>query len=68
MDKQIRMACIYADVSHQQLCAKLGMSPASFSQKLKRNSWSVPDLRQIADALDCELQCGFVFPDGKAII
>lgn len=42
-------------------------SPQAFSQKIKRGSFTLDDMQDIALATGCSFECAFVFPDGERI-
>ncbi|MDR2672867.1 MAG: helix-turn-helix domain-containing protein [Coriobacteriales bacterium] len=67
MEIQIRMALVYAGITQKQLGKQLGMSLPSFNAKLKRDTWTVSELQQIAKALNCEFVSFFRFKDDKII-
>jgi hypothetical protein len=67
MEKQIRMAIVYAGSSCAAVADALGMSRQSFSGRLSRDRWACDDLAKIADILGCEFSCEFKFSDGKII-
>ena len=52
--EQIKVLCVRCGVSEAELARRLGKSPQSFNSKMKRGTFSVEDLEQIADALDVE--------------
>jgi DNA-binding Xre family transcriptional regulator len=64
MAQKINMAAKYRNLNQSQLAVKLGMSPACFSRRLQTGKFSVIELNQIAEVLDCEYMFGFKFRDG----
>jgi DNA-binding XRE family transcriptional regulator len=67
METSIRMALIYAGITQSSLAKTLGMSQQSFSAKLKRDTWTVSELRTLAAALGSDYVSYFEFSDGKKI-
>lgn len=62
----LRLALTYSGIPHKAVADALGVSPANFSQKLKRNSFSEHELAQIAEIIGAKfIPCAFEFPDGK---
>ena len=68
IDEPIRILCAKTNVSVSELGRRMNKSPQAFSQKIKRGSFTVDDLKDIALVSGCELECSFVFPDGDRII
>ena len=65
--KKIKTAEAYADISEATLAKKIGMSPQSFSNRLKTGKYTKEELEQIAEALGAKYICYFEFPDGMKI-
>lgn len=68
ISKMIKRMLLECDSTAADMAARLGTSRANASQRLKRNTWSVADLEQIADVYGCGLVVGFVLPDGETIM
>lgn len=67
ISKMIKRLILECDSTAADLSARLGSTPQNISQRIKRNTWSVADLEQIAGAYGCGLIVGFVLPDGQTI-
>lgn len=67
ISKMIKRLLLECDSTSADLSVRLDTSRANISQRLKRNTWSVADLEQIAGAYGCGLVVGFVLPDGQTI-
>ena len=65
--KKIKHLLLEKDVTATLLAEKIGMTQSNISYKMTKNSYSVDDLKNIADALDCELEINFVLPNGDKI-
>lgn len=65
--KKIKMALAYLGISEAELARRIGKSPQAFSQRMKTGKWSEDDLKDIADALGCEIFVELRFPDGTII-
>jgi len=48
----IKTACAYRNISQANLARAIGMTPANFNQKLKRDTFTIAELSAIAAALD----------------
>lgn len=66
-EQMIKMALTYKGMKQAELARRFGITPSNFNQQLKRNSFTKSDLEQIAEILECEFVCSFVFPDGMRI-
>ena len=61
MTEQIRIMLIKrGNISGTDLAKKIGTTPQNISNKFKRNNFTMKDLQEIADALDCDLQIRFI--------
>lgn len=67
ISEQIRVLCIRCNVSNAELARRLGISPQNLSAKLRRGSFSIVDIEQIADALNVEFERNFVLPNGEKV-
>ena len=57
--KTIKMILAYKDMNISALAEKLNTSRPNLSQKMKRDNFSENELREIAEALDCDLNISF---------
>jgi len=68
MERKIKMALAYRDISQAALAREIGMSPSNFNQKLKRNTFTDEELEKMAEALGARyIPAAFEFPDGTKI-
>ncbi|HOP09938.1 MAG TPA: helix-turn-helix domain-containing protein [Oscillospiraceae bacterium] len=51
------------NISEAELARRLGISPQSLNGKMKRDNFCERDLREIARALNCELNINFTLTD-----
>ena len=51
----------------REMGRRMDKSPQAFSQKIKRGSFTLDDMQDIALATGCSFECAFVFPDGERI-
>ena len=65
--EQIKVLCVRCNVSEAELARKLGKSPQSFNAKMKRESFTIDDLEQIAEALNVEFKRSFVLDNGDEV-
>ena len=67
IDEQLKMLCLKSDMSLAEMARRLNKTPQAFNQKMKRGSFSVEELRDIALVAGCELICEFVYPNGDKV-
>ena len=67
IEQKINMALAYKGMSQAALARALDMTPSNFNQKLKRDTFSMPELEKIAAALGATYTATFEFPDGTKI-
>ena len=60
MTQIIKMILGYRDLSITDLADKLNTSRPNVSQKLKRDNFTEKEMKQIADALGCDLKITFI--------
>lgn len=67
ISEQIKVLCVRCNVSEAELARRLGKSPQSFNSKMKRGSFSIPELEQIADVLGVLFKREFILVNGDKI-
>ncbi len=67
ISEQIRMLCACQGISQAELARLTGQSPQNFSSKLKRESFTVHDLEEMAAAVGAEFEHHFVLESGERI-
>ncbi|MGN0340952.1 MAG: XRE family transcriptional regulator [Lachnospira sp.] len=67
ISEQIKVLCVRCKVSEAELARRLGKSPQSFSSKMKRESFTIKDLEEVANALGVEFKRRFVLTNGEEI-
>lgn len=61
MTEQIRIMLVKrGNISESELARRLGISPQNLHNKMKRDNFTESDLREIAEALNCELKIQFI--------
>lgn len=63
----VRELCKQQHISLAELSRRIGQSPQNLNKKLKRDTLSVNELKQIAEAVGVEFDLGFVLSDGSKI-
>lgn len=67
ISEQIKVLCVRCGVSEAELARRLGKSPQSFNSKMKRESFTIGDLDDIADALGVEFNRAFILVNGDKV-
>lgn len=65
--EQIKVLCVRQNISLAELARRMGKSPQSFNAKMKRCSFTVEELEQIADVTGAEFERKFILMDGEKI-
>lgn len=61
MTEQIRIMLVKrGNISESELARRLGISPQNLHNKMKRDNFTESDLREIAEALNCDLKIQFI--------
>ncbi len=68
IEQVIKMICVKNELNLSQLAKRLNMSPQALSQKLKRGSFSIDDLKTIAIVTNCKFDCAFILSDNEKIV
>ena len=68
VSEQIKILCVKLNISVSELGRMAGKSPQAFSQKMKRESFTVDELKQIAEAAGCRDEGVFITPGGERVI
>lgn len=67
VSEQLKILCVKLGISVSELGRISGKSPQAFSQKMKRESFSVEELKQIAEAAGCRYEGTFITPSGEKV-
>lgn len=67
ISEQIRVLCVRSNISVAELARRLGKSPQSFNSKLKRESFTIKDLEEIAEATGTSFRRNYILPNGEKI-
>ena len=66
--KKIKLLLVERDMTMTDLAEKLDTGKSNLSQKMKRDNFSENELKQIAEALDCDYNIVFTMKDtGKQV-
>lgn len=64
---QIRVLCARLNISVAELARRTGQTPQNMNAKLKRESFTIKDLDEIATALDITFERNFLLSNGEKI-
>ncbi len=67
IEQQIKMVLSYAGISQAELARRLNMQPQNLNRAIKKNTLSVQDMKDIAEAIGCTWHNSFIFPDNTEI-
>ncbi len=67
ISEQIKVLCVRCNISVAELARRTNHSPQSFSGKLKRESFTIAELDEIAEATGSTFERNFVLPTGDKI-
>ena len=65
ISEQIKVLCVRCNMS--ELARRLGKSPQSFNAKMKRGSFTIDDLNEIAEVVGVEFKRNFILTNGEEI-
>ena len=67
LSEQIKVLCVRTNISVSELARRMGMSPQNLNAKLKRETFTVSDLDQIAEATGTTFERKFILNDGEEV-
>ena len=67
ISEQIKVLCVRCNISNAELARRLNVSPQAFSGKMKRESFTIEDLEEIAEAVGVEFRHDFILDNGDII-
>lgn len=67
ISEQIKVLCVRTNISVSELARRMGMSPQNLNAKLKRETFTVSDLDQIAEATGTIFERKFILDDGEEV-
>lgn len=67
ISEQIKVLCVRTNISVSELARRIGATPQNLNAKLKRETFTVADLDQIADATGTTFERKFVLENGESV-
>lgn len=67
ISEQIKVLCVRSGISVAELARRTGTTPQNFSAKMKRESFTIAELENIAIAVESSFIRNFVLPNGDRV-
>lgn len=67
IDDELKILAVKTGMTLTEMGRRMDKSPQAFSQKIKRGSFTLDDMQDIALATGCSFESAFVLPDGERI-
>lgn len=68
VSEQLKILCVKLGISVSELGRMSGRSPQAFIQKMKRESFTVDELKKIAEAAGCKYEGCFIMPNEERVV
>ncbi len=68
ISEQVKVLCVRQKISLAELARRLGTTPQNFNAKLKRESFTVAELEDIAAAVGVTFERNFILDDGAFLL
>lgn len=63
----IKELCDKKNISVSELARRIGQTPQNFGKKMKRDTVTLDELKQIADVMEVIFEQSFILSDGEKI-
>ena len=67
ISEQIKVLCVRSDISVAELARRIGTTPQNFNGKMKRESFTIDELEDIAGAVNSSFERKFVLKNGEKV-
>lgn len=67
ISEQIKILCVRNNISVAELARRIGTTPQNLNAKLKRETFTVSDLEEIASAVGCSFERNFILDNGEKV-
>ena len=67
ISEEIKVLCVRSDISVAELARRLGTTPQNLSGKMKRESFTIAELEEIAQAVNGSFERSFVLENGEKV-
>lgn len=68
VSEQLKILCVKLGISVSELGRLSGKSPQAFSQKMKRESFTIDEMKHIADSAGCTFESAFILENGDKVV
>lgn len=65
ISEEIKVLCVRCNISLAELARRLGKSPQSFNAKIKRESFTISELEEIASVMGVTFKYEFILNKGE---
>jgi hypothetical protein len=67
IDDELKILAVKTGMTLTEMGRRMDKSPQAFSQKIKRGTFTLDDLQEIALVTGSRFECAFVLPNGDRI-
>lgn len=67
VSEEIKVLCVRKNISQAELARRLGTSPQNFNAKLKKGTFSIDDMKKIAEVTGVGFSHAFILEDGETV-
>lgn len=67
ISEQIKVLCVRSDISVAELARRIGTTSQNFNGKMKRESFTIAELEDIAGAVNSSFERKFVLKNGEKV-
>ena len=67
IDDELKILAVKTGMTVTEIGRRMDKSPQAFSQKIKRGTFTLDDLQEIALVTGSSFECAFVLPNGDRI-
>ena len=67
ISEQIKVLCVRSNISVAELARRIGTTPQNLGGKMKRESFTIAELENIAEAVNSSFERKFVLENGEKI-
>ena len=67
ISEQIKVLCVRSDISVAELARRIGTTPQNLSGIMKRESFTIAELEDIAGAVNSSFERKFVLKNGEKV-
>ena len=67
ISEQIKVLCVRSDISVAELARRIGTTPQNINGKMKRESFTIAELEDIAGAVNSSFERKFVLKYGEKV-